>query len=282
MDINTPIKDMDFPRSFNHMIWQKYLQRPLTVNEQHILENARTEKNFNEILEEIQNISFRKGLYVSYLTKLHGNCLYESLIDHGIGTSVESLREAISCLIYIYRDYKSFFETQEETIQELFVFSNEIEYVYCPEKDAFYKYTFEVMCQDMANDNSWTRLPTQLFLMVISQLYKIEIVILHDSGYETVINTNKNPTKTIYLGLMGESHYIPLKKIDESNTSITIQKYNEAKIAFFVWASQIWTHMNTSVEQPKDEYNIDEFHQIDTNQNDNNDNNQNELFVSFD
>jgi hypothetical protein len=280
--MNISIKDMDFPRSFNHNIWQKYLQRPLLLLEQHILENARSEKNLNEVLEQIQNISFEKGLCVSHLTKLHGNCLFESLIDQGIGLSVESLREAISYLIYIYRDYKSFFETQEETIQELFVFSNEIEYVYCPEEDAFYKYTFEVMCQDMANDNSWTRLPTQLFLMVISQLYKTKIVIIHDSDYETVINTNKNPVKTIYLGLMGESHYIPLKKIDENNISITFQKYNESKIAFFVWASQVWKQLNEPVVQPVEQttndtsqINTDDFHQIDV------ENNQTDFSVSF-
>jgi len=251
--MNPPnLKDMDFPRSYNRTIWQNYLQRPLTPIEHHIIEEARAEKNLNEILEQIQNVGSNKGLYVSYLTNLHGNCLYESLIHHGIGTSVESLREAISCLIYIYREYKSFFETQEETIQELFMFSNEIEYVYCPEENAFYKYTFDVMCQDMANDNSWTRLPTQLFLMVISQLYKIEIIILHDSGYETVINTNKNPTKTIYMGLIGESHYIPLKKMDENNMHNTQKKYNEAKIAFFMWATRIWTQLNKSVEKTED------------------------------
>jgi len=272
--MDTSIRDMDFPRSYNHIIWERYLQRPLFSLEQHILENARSEKNLNSILEEIHNIGLKKGLYVSHLTKLHGNCLFESLIDQGIGLSVDSLREAISCLIYLYRDYKSFFETQEETIKELFAFSNEIEYVYCPEEDAFYKYTFEVMCQDMANDNSWTRLPTQLFLMVISQLYKVEIVILHDSGYETVINTNKNPVKKIYLGLMGESHYIPLKKIVDSSTLQPIKKYNDARLAFFLWASQRWKELNMKIEKSTNDYqpiNTDDFHQVDTSTNDSTD-----------
>jgi hypothetical protein len=282
--MTTLIKDMDFPRSFNHNIWKNYLQRPLLTEEFFILENAKSEKHFNETLEEIHNIGLNKGLYISYLTKLHGNCLFESLIDYGIGSSVESLREAMSYLLYIYGDYKSFFETQEETIKELFLFSNEIEYVYCPEENAFYKYTFDVMCQDMANDNSWTRLPTQLFLMVISKLYNTEIVIIHDSGYESVINTNKNAINQIHLGLMGESHYIPLKKINE-NTDISPPRYNDAKIAFFIWAVKMWNNLNNSEqeESSKDESiketNIDDFVSINVSQNQ--DDKPNELFVNF-
>ena len=279
IDSHTPIKDMDFPRSFNHNVWQQYLQRPLLPLERNILENARAEKHFNEILENIHNIGLKKGLYVSHLTNLYGNCLFESLIELGIGTSVKTLREAIACIIYIYRDYKSFFETQEETIQELFVFSNEIEYVYCQKENTFYKYTYDVMCQDMSNENSWTRLPTQLFLMVISQIYQKEIVIIHDSGYETIINTNKNPSNKIYLGLMGESHYIPLKELT-NDTNMVSPKYNEAKIAFFVWATQVWKQLNETVQQTIDDtsqINTDDFIPI----NNETDENNNELYVSF-
>jgi hypothetical protein len=235
------IKDMDFPRSLNGNIWEKYLERPLTIVEQQMLNNVKSEKNINDVLEKIYNIGLSKGIFISHLTELYGNCLFESLIELGIGNSVKSLRESLSYLMYIFRDYKSFFETQEETIEELFVFSNEIEYVYCSKETTYYKFTYDVMCQDMSNDNSWTRLPTQLFLMIISRLYKIEIIIIHDSNYETIINTNKNAIRTIYLGLLGEYHYVPLKKI-EKKEDLIFHKYNKLKKMFYLWAIKEWNY----------------------------------------
>ena len=111
--------------------------------------------------------------------------------------------------------------------------------------------------------------------MIISQLYQKEIIIIHDSGYETIINTNKNPVTKLYLGLMGESHYIPLKELNDNIKPLN-QKYNEAKLAFHVWAIQTWKQLNESNNDLTNEKtNIDDFIPIlddDTN---------NEMFVSF-
>jgi hypothetical protein len=248
METPTKMRDMDFPRTANHIIWEKYLKRDLLPKERFLLQQAHAENNFNEVLRTLHEKSLEKGLYISKLTKLHGNCLFESLIEHNIGESADTLRKSLSYLLYVFKDHKPFFETQDESIKDLFVF-NEIEYVFCPAEDSFYKYTFEVMCQDMATDTSWTRLPTELILMVISRLYNIEIVILHETGYESCINTNKNAQKKIYLGLMGESHYLPLKEVME-DTNTVAPKYTEAKIAFFLWATEMWKLLN---EPPKNE-----------------------------
>ena len=86
--------------------------------------------------------------FVPVLTKLHGDCLFESLIYHGIGTSVLELRKGLACLIYMFKDYKGFFPGNSMSMSEMFGPFNEIEYVVCRNKAVpevhkkFFKYTF--------------------------------------------------------------------------------------------------------------------------------------------
>lgn len=45
-----------------------------------------------------------------------------------------------------------------------------------------------MMCQDLVSNSSWTRLPMELILMVISNIFNLKFVIINDSDdYETVI-----------------------------------------------------------------------------------------------
>lgn len=44
------------------------------------------------------------------------------------------------------------------------------------------------MCQDLVSKNSWTRLPMELILMVMSSILNLEFIIINDKDdYETII-----------------------------------------------------------------------------------------------
>ena len=265
-DMNTPIKDMDFPKTINKKKWMEYLDRDLTPYEDNILNDLKCEKDINKQLEELHNIVIDKGYYISDLTNLHGNCLFESLVHHNICNDETILRKSLAHLLYIYGNYKGFFESQNETLRELFVFANDIEFVFNPNDKTFYQYTYDIMCQDISNDNSWMRLPTQLLLMFISRLFNIEIIIIHDNGHETIINSNNssetiiNSNNKIYLCLMNEFHYLPLKKInkekddekkddgkDEEDEEIEILLYNDAYNKFIEWSKKMWFKKNNKL-----------------------------------
>lgn len=249
------MKDMDFPRSLNGPTWKKYLDRELTYEERFILQDTKSEKVFNLELENLHEHAVKNGLHISELTKLHGNCLFESIIHHKIGTSVDMLRESLANIMYIFADYKGFFGTQEESIRDLFAIGNDIEYVFCSTEKCFYKYTFEVMCQDFSNDNSWTRLLTEVILMIISTLFNVNIIILHNNGHSTRINTNKSDSNAlpVFLGLIGESHYVPLNRITDEN-HLSVPKYMDGQIRFFTWASKMWEKKNNKSREDSDEH----------------------------
>lgn len=196
----------------------------------------------------------KKNYYVPMLTSLDGNCLFESLLYHKIGTSVEQLRQTLALIMYLYKSYKGFFPNREESLEDLFVPFNCVEYVVCKKKvngeiqKEFYKYTYNVMCQDLSNNHSWTRLNTQLVLMVLSYIYKLEFVIVtnrdenkHEDDNIMFINTNSNDqvdVRKIYLGILGESHYVPIDILEEDEALEPLY-YNDAKTYLLKWAFEI-------------------------------------------
>ena len=99
------------------------------------------------------------------------------------------------------------------------------------------------MCQDLTNNHSWTRMPSQLILMVISYLYKVEIIIISNmNDYENRISafdnlTEKPELKKLYLGHIGEYHYVPIDilKDDEEVDPIF---YDTAQQNFVAWANE--------------------------------------------
>jgi hypothetical protein len=189
------------------------------------------EYKFNCKLNNLHELCAAKKLCIPVLTHLDGNCLFESLVYHGIGTSIEQLRKVISTLFCIFKDYKNFFPGEENTLQELFTMTNEIQYVMCSDGN-FYAYTYDTMCQDLLNKYAWDRLPTQIILMVLSYVYKLEIIILNNKGtYENNINIFKNTddtdikTRTLYLGHIQEAHYFPLVNNDNNTIPMYYDTY---------------------------------------------------------
>lgn len=240
------------PNSVNIRTLTEYLERPLSYDERCMFEDVKIEKRMNNMLKGLYEQCIKKGnLYIPELTDLDGNCLFASLVYHKIAASVSDLRQNLALIMYIYKDYKNFIPCTELTLQEMFTFMNEIEFVSCKRKINnepvfvnFYKYTYNVMCQDLTNNSSWTRIPTQLVLTVLSYIYKLEIIILSNlNEYENRINAfdnvpTKPPTKKIYLGHLGESHYVPLDLLEEDEELIPIL-YDEATNELQTWMQKM-------------------------------------------
>ena len=238
-----------FPRKINIKVWMAYLGRRLSYDERFLLEDYRAERHMNEMMQGLYEQCLGKQLYVPMLTSLDGNCMFESLVYHGISESVEQLRTVLSLIMYIYKDYKGLIPNTDMTFGEMFDMTNEIEHVLCRRKEngeeqkEFYKYTYNVMCQDLSNMHSWSRLPTQLIMLLISYIYKLEIIVISNTGaYEHKINAYESVTvkpeiKTIYMGHLGESHYVPIDALKEDEEIDPIY-YKYAKTKLVEWASK--------------------------------------------
>lgn len=265
------IPDFKFPQTLKIKEWEKYLERPLKFEERFLIEMCKSEKHMNKMLCELyKKITIKSNnYYIPILTKLDGNCLFESLNYFGIGKTVEEIRSVLSLIFYIFQDYKNFLPGMETTLSELFSFTNEVAYVSTkkdknPESEKeYYKYSYNIMCQDIGNLTCWSRLPTQLILLVISYLFKVEINIIHsNTGHETVINAYENiinnNTKKIYLGLLGESHYVVLDINNNSDTKPQIY-YDEAKNNLIKFGNFIENKKKQKYEEsikPKEDNNI--------------------------
>lgn len=244
-------ENLKFPKTIDFKVWAHYLERNLTFNERILLENFRSEKYINESMNQLYKQCINKGnICVPVLTDLDGNCLFQSLIYHGIGKNIENIRIILSLIMYIYKDYKTFLPGNDNTLYDIFNLTNEVKFVSSSKKInnitniEFYKYEYNTMCQDLSNKSSWCRLPTQLILMVISYIFKVDIKIINNiNGYEHNINAfetveNKPELKTIYLGHLGESHYVPIILLNDQEEINPIY-YNDAKKKLLIWAKRM-------------------------------------------
>lgn len=254
MDIessNNVPRELLFPKKINLKLWAYYLGRPLSYDERFLFENYRAEKHMNDMMTGLYTQCLTKQhLYVPMLTSMDGNCMFESLVYHGIAESVEQLRTTLSLIMYIYKNYNGFLPGTDVSFEDMFILTNEIEHVLCRRTEngesikEFYKYTYNVMCQDLSNAHSWSRLPTQLIMLVVSYVYKLEIVVISDTGsYEHRINAfdsveSKPPMKTIYMGHLGESHYVPIDVL-KPDEEIDPLYYRYAKNKLVDWATKM-------------------------------------------
>lgn len=231
-----------FPDTLNKNVIQQYLNRRLSNKEKEIIEHFKEEYKMNQKLANLYKTCPQQNLFCPVLTSLDGNCLFESLVYYKVADNVEKLRKYVSLLLFVYKNYKNFIPGTSDTLEEIFIMANEIEYVKCS-NGTYYKYTYDVMCQDVSNMNAWSKLPTQLILMVLSYAFKLEFVILNDNGdyinkinvYENVEN-NKTEVFTIYLGHIQEAHYIPLD-INTKNEGFIF--YDDCKNNLQTWINYV-------------------------------------------
>lgn len=240
-----------FPKTLEYDVLESYLERNLIPEEKNIIENYIIETSFNCKLKNLRYICKMKNLCVPILTNLDGNCLFESLVYLGISSNVIQLRKMMSLLLYMYKDYK-YFVPNDRTLREIFNDTNEVTYV--KSKGKYYMYTYETMCQDLSNLCAWNKLPMELILMIISYVFKLEIIIINNlSEYESKINMfdnkdNKFNIKTIYIGKIDEAHYFPL--FDE-------QYYGENELLYYNnYGIQLHNWVNEMQKLKIEEYNF--------------------------
>lgn len=219
---------MYHPQSFDIDEWKSYADlvgKKITDDEINIIEQAELEEEHNCKLIKLYGKINKLDLRIVELTNLNGNCLFESLRILGLYDDDVTFRYALAQLLLLFKNDKFKFETEEKSLNELFDLSNNIEEVICD--DIIYKYTFEIMCQDIINRSSWERIPTELLLIFISKLFNINFEIINHRTGNIIKIYSDNNAPVYYLGHLYESHYVPLKKKAKGQIDIWLlyQKY---------------------------------------------------------
>ena len=235
------------PQTPNIKKWETYLNRTLTNTEKKLLNNVSNDNYLNKLIMECVINLKDPNLYIPKLTFSNGNCLYDSLIYHLNDISVQDLRKILSNFMFLYKNYKNLFLNQDLTLDEMFLMQNEIEYVFDKKNNIVYKYNYDVMCADLECNCSWERLPIQIILMCVSYIFDVKITICHNNGYTHDISTCDEINKTIYIGLLGEFHYIPLTKkkdLDSDDITENVIVYNKYIDIYYDWKKSVITILN--------------------------------------
>lgn len=229
------------PKTPNIKKWESYLNRKLNIKEKRLFINTKNEIELNKIIMDLIINLKDSDLYIPKLTFSDGNCLYESIIYHIPDITIKELRKTLANFMYLYKNYKNIFTNNDLTLMDMFIMQNEIEYLFDKKNDVVYNYNFDVMCADLSCDGSWQRLPIEIILMCVSFIFDIKITICHDNGYTHDIVSCEKPERTIYLGLLGEFHYIPLNKkklTDSDDITDNILVYNNYIDDFDKWRNK--------------------------------------------
>lgn len=249
---------VDYPRTVSHKQWSRYIGRKLTKNEKKMLDNVKYTVETNNKLNNLYTNCDKHGYYVPFLTKLNGDCIFESLSYLGYGNA-EDIRKGIANIMYLYKDYKNFIEGSDDTLLNMFNIINVRNgnlYVQGETSGIIYKYNYDVMCVDLCCNSSWEYLPTELILMVISRIYKLNIKIIDDEEGNELVgnvnafnNSNSNiELETIYLGHLIENHYLPLKK-KENDMTYRKLKYKKTIDYFHKWGRKLADEKCAEIEK---------------------------------
>jgi hypothetical protein len=235
-----------YKRTVEPKYWQDYLSRKLVNEEKYILSAAKKEQLMNKEIEKLYEIAKNDGLYIPALTKLDGNCLFDSLRLLGLYEDTQIFRTGLSQLLLILKNVPNFLPGFTEPLGEIFPNYTEIERVKCAKTGRVYRYNYDAMCVDLSKDTNWTRLNTELIMRLLCVLLNLNIKIYHVNGHVT--NTNESPNETtldICLGQVGDAsqksdngyHYIPLKRVEEDITEFPkCLTYIEDLTEYHKWA----------------------------------------------
>jgi hypothetical protein len=258
-------KIYNYKNNVNVNYWNTHLQkldRKLTKKEKKLLKRVKNEHDDNKAIASIYQKALSKGMYVSDLTDLDGDCLFEAIELTGFHPDKHLLRRSIATIFFLFGDCKCVIPGFDDyTLKQIYTMYNDIEYVYCHNKKKLYKYSYMTMCSDMFTDGSWSRLVTELVLRVICNIFKVKIHIFHDNGHiqeicDDSIDVDENDdSSNIYLGLIGEHHYVPIKhKVGREDETICPQYIGQYK-KFKKWACKIsdriglYHYVNNNSEQ---------------------------------
>jgi hypothetical protein len=247
-------EDVYYPKTSDIETWESFLNRDLTMEEKLYLMDVVIEKGLNKEIYSLQeNLKKDGSLYIPKLTSNVGNCLFESLEILGYGDA-EQIRKNVTAVMTLCAKDESFFPYIHQSLRNIFANSNDIATVLDKNEEKCYKYNFDMMLVDLYSKHSWSRLPTELILMVISRIYKIQILIYHNNtAYVSTINiwNDMQIVSTIRLGQLNEEHYVPIKQITDDISGDIVNKkikYVKAKNRFHKWARELIININESAK----------------------------------
>lgn len=162
-----------------------------------------------------------------------------------VSANILQYRKFLSWIIYNNLESK-LFNNNPFNLRELFVNFNTVPIAKIAEKnEAGEKYVFRrngtnAICKMLATNNTWTELPTDRILMLISRIHKVRIISISDrkAPFVDEYNTNdpNDPTvKTIYIGYLQGYHYLGVDVINP-DTNIELYKYS-AQTELREWAA---------------------------------------------
>jgi len=243
-------EDVYYPKTSDIETWESFLNRELTMEEKLYLMDVVIEKGLNKEIYLLQENLKRDGtLYIPKLTSNVGNCLFESLEILGYGDA-EQIRKNVSAIMTLCAKDESFFPFIHQSLYNIFYNSNDIATVLDKDENKSYKYNYDMMLVDLYSNHTWSRLPTELILMVISRIYKIQILIYHNNTqYVSTVNVwdDMSLSTIIRLGQLNEEHYVPIKQITDATTADMVNKkikYVKAKNRFHKWARELVININ--------------------------------------
>jgi hypothetical protein len=243
----------DFPKTTSEDKWKNYLERQLTYEEKYIIDSLKSEAHFNNHMRSMYALCKQRNMYVPALTLMDGNCLFNSLTYHNIGTNGVTLRKGLATIMLIFGDTVNFLPNfPGMTLRQIFdmydadkfYVAKDEYYVVDGKKEKFtqhFKYTYDVMCQDLSNDGSWSKLPVQLILLVISYMYKVNIEVISSKDYVynvDVYDKTNQLTRTVYLANINDLHYVPIR-VHNQNDKRDELYYQDATYKFAQWAQSM-------------------------------------------
>jgi hypothetical protein len=193
-------------------------------------------KNMNKCLKQLTKNSLKHSLVVKKITKLDGNCLFESICDLGYGDDKHKLRNALTSMLYEYRNYKGFFKSQPSfTPKELFdIYSQDTDLKKVIDNIMFkiVDYSYVTMCKDLSCEGSWDRICIEFVLMTISLMFDAQIKIYQDEtdielSYQA--DDKKQYDRIINIGYINRCHYVPLTPCP----SELLSSYNNKNIPMY-------------------------------------------------
>ena len=247
-------EDVYYPKTSDIETWESFLNRDLTMEEKLYLMDVVIEKGLNKEIYCLQENLKKDGtLYIPKLTSNIGNCLFESLEILGYGDA-EQIRKNVSAIMTLSSKDELFFPHIHQSLRNIFTNSNDIATVFDKDEERAYKYNYDMMLVDLYSKHSWSRLPTELILMVISRIYKIQILIYHNNtAYISKVNVwdDMPIIDSIKLGQLNEEHYVPIKQITDATSGDLVNKkikYVKAKNRFHKWARELVVNINESTK----------------------------------
>lgn len=193
---------------------EKRLGRKLTKNEKEMVREYKMELSLNNDLKKLYEKLNESEYYVPILSDPYGNCFFESLLYHKVGNSITEIRKKVSELMLQYKEFK--LPNNDRSLEQLFTDTNEVHTIIVKsgKTKKIIVYDYNEMCKDILRDGAWSRLPTELIMMLLSYTNKYNFIIMSNLTTNNIIIKSDiddiSIYRQIYLGYIDNTHYIPL------------------------------------------------------------------------